>query len=143
MSLTGCSSFGGTIRQLTSREFVWPFSLLVGERFLETVEDHLVGCFGLPIALRISQRGHVLLNAILLEELRQIFVHELRAVVRLMDAKSANDVPPYEALYVRLSCGRHGLWFYPFDEVIGCHDHHVSAPSSGQHWPYQVDCPLH
>ena len=51
------------------REFVWPFSLLVGEGFLEAVEDRLVGCFGLPIALRISRSGHVLLDAILLEEL--------------------------------------------------------------------------
>ena len=88
----------------------------------------------------------MLLDAILLEELRQIFVRELRAVVgddELRDAKSANDVPPYEALYVRLSRGRHGLCFYPFGEVVGCHDHHASAPSSRRHRSYQVDYPLH
>ncbi|KAM2254940.1 hypothetical protein ACFX1S_045639 [Malus domestica] len=127
-------------------EFVWPFSLLVGEGFLEAVEDHLVGCFDSPVALRISWRGHVLLNVILLEELHQIFVRELRAVVgddELRDDKLANDVPPYEAFYVCLSRGRHGLCFYPFGEVVGCHDHHVFAPSSRRHRSYQVDYPLH
>ncbi|KAM2860156.1 hypothetical protein COP2_025487 [Malus domestica] len=70
----------------------------------------------------------------------------MRAIVDddgLRDAKSANDVPPYEALYVRLSRGRYGLCFYLFGEVIGCHDHHASTPNSRQHRPYQVDCPLH
>ncbi|KAM1224908.1 hypothetical protein ACFX2G_044690 [Malus domestica] len=62
-------------------EFVWTFSLLVGEGFLEAVDDRLVGCFGLPITLRIPRRGHVLLDTILLEELPQIFAHELWAVV--------------------------------------------------------------
>ncbi|KAM2330617.1 hypothetical protein ACFX1X_021424 [Malus domestica] len=97
------------------------------------VEDHLFGCFGPPIALRISRRGHMLLYAIFLEELHQIFTHELRAVVGddgLRDAKSVNDVPPYEALYVRLNRGRHGLYFYLFGEVVSCHDHHAFAPSS-------------
>ncbi|KAM1287300.1 hypothetical protein ACFX2J_001239 [Malus domestica] len=47
----------------------------------QTIENCLVGCFGLPIALRISRCGHVLLDAILLEKLRQIFTHGLRAVV--------------------------------------------------------------
>ena len=51
-------------------EFVWPFSLLVREGFLEVVDDCLVGCFDLPIALRIPRRGHALHDAILLEELR-------------------------------------------------------------------------
>ena len=87
----------------------------------------------MPIALRISQRGHVLLDAISLKEVRQIFAHELWAIVGddgLRDATSTNDVPSYEALYVRLSRGRHGLCFYPFGEVVGCYDHHASAPSS-------------
>ncbi|KAM2803762.1 hypothetical protein COP1_044738 [Malus domestica] len=69
-------------------------------------EIHLFECFGLPIALKISRHGHKLLDAIFLEELRQIFAHELQAVVGddgLRDAKSVNDVPPYEALYV-LGC---------------------------------------
>ncbi|KAM1745596.1 hypothetical protein ACFX11_012326 [Malus domestica] len=127
-------------------EFVWPFSLLVGEGFLEAVKDRLIRCFGLPIALRIPWRGHVLLDAILLEELCQIFAHKLGAVVGddgLRDAKLANDVSPYKVFYVRLSRGCHELFFYPFGEVIGCHNHHASASSSGRHWPYQVDCPLH
>ncbi|KAM2633119.1 hypothetical protein EV1_023776 [Malus domestica] len=97
------------------------------------VEDHLSGCFGRPIALRISWLRHVLLDAIFLEELRQIFAYELRTVVSdngLKDAKSANDVPPYEVLYVRLNRGRHGLCFYLFGEVVGCHDHLAFAPSS-------------
>ncbi|KAM1238504.1 hypothetical protein ACFX1Q_039194 [Malus domestica] len=97
------------------------------------VEDHLGGCFGSPIALRISWCRHVLLDAIFLEELRQIFAHELQAVVgddRLRDAKSANDVPSYEALYVRLNHGCHGLYFYLFGEVVGCHDHHAFTLSS-------------
>ena len=59
----------------------WPFSLLVGEGFLKAVEDRLVGCFDLPFALRISWHGHVLLDVLLLEELRQIFVRKLRAIV--------------------------------------------------------------
>ncbi|KAM2954100.1 hypothetical protein FF1_032424 [Malus domestica] len=132
MSLTDCSSFGDAICPYTSGEFVWPFFLLVGKGFLEAIEDHLVGCFGLPITLMISLRGHVLLNAILLEELRHVFTHELWAIVgdRLRDAKSANDVPPYEVLYVRLSCGLLGLCFYPFGEVVGCHDHHASTPNA-------------
>ena len=112
---------------------------LVGEGFLEAVENHLVGCFGLPIAFRISWRGHVLLDSIFLEELRQIFDHELQAVVSddgLRDAKSANDVPPYETFYVRLSRGCHGLCFYPFGDLISCHDHHVFALSNGRHWSY-------
>ena len=54
--------------------------LLVGEGFLEEIEDRLVGCFGLPIALRIYRCGHVLHDAILLEELHQIFAHILRVV---------------------------------------------------------------
>ncbi|KAM2676421.1 hypothetical protein EV1_003088 [Malus domestica] len=106
---------------------------LVGEGFLEAVEDRLVRCFGLPIALRISRCGHVLLDAILLEELSQIFAHKLRAIVGddgLRDAKSTNDVPPYE----KTLC---------LSKVIGYHDHHAPASSSGRHWPYQVDCPLH
>ncbi|KAM2616746.1 hypothetical protein TB1_033227 [Malus domestica] len=114
-------------------EFIWPFSFLTGKGFLIAVEDHLGGCFGLPFALRISWRRHVLLHAIFLEELRQIFAHELWAVVGddgLRDAKSANDVPPYEALCVRLNRGCHGLCFYLFGEVVGCHDHHAFAPSS-------------
>ena len=97
------------------------------------VEDHLSGCFGPPIALRISWRRHVLLDAIFLEKLRQIFAHELRAVVGdngLRDAKSANDTPSYEALYVRLNHDRHGLCFYLFGEVVGCHDHYAFDPSS-------------
>ncbi|KAM2786533.1 hypothetical protein PS2_007411 [Malus domestica] len=68
-----------------------------------------------------------------LEELRQIFTHELRVVVGddgLRDAKSVNDVPPYEALYVLLNRGCHGLCFYLFSEVVSCHDHHAFAPSS-------------
>ena len=67
----------------------------------------------------------MLLDAIFLEELHQIFAHELRTVVGddgLRDAKSANDVPLYEALYVQLSCGCHRLCFYPFGEVVDCHD---------------------
>ena len=122
----------------------YPF--LIGEWFLEAVEDHLVGWFDSPIALRISWRGHVLLDAILLEELRQIFARELRAVVgddKLMDAKSPNDVPPYEVLYVRLRRGHHGLCFYPFGEVIDCHDHHASTLSSRRYRSYQVDYPMH
>lgn len=94
------------------------------------VEDHLSGCFGPPIALRISWRRHVLLDAIFLEELRQIFAHELQAVVGddgLRDAKSVNDVPPYEALYVRLNRGRHGLCFHLFGEVVGCHEPRLLA----------------
>ncbi|KAM1028145.1 hypothetical protein FF2_040317 [Malus domestica] len=125
---------------------MWPFSLLVGEGFLEAVEDHLVGCFGPATALRISWHGHVLLDAILLEELCHIMAHELWAVVSedgLKDAKSVNDVSPYEAFYVRLSCGGHGLCFYPFGEVVGCHDHNACASSSRRHRSYQVDCPLH
>ncbi|KAM2033040.1 hypothetical protein ACFX1T_014987 [Malus domestica] len=51
----------------------------------------------------------------------------------LRHAKSANDVHPYEAFYVRLSYGCYGLCFYPFREVIGCHDHHASTPSTGRH----------
>ncbi|KAM2230476.1 hypothetical protein ACFX1S_014876 [Malus domestica] len=127
-------------------EFIWPFSLLVNKGFLEAVEDHLVGCFSLPNALKISWRGHMLLNAILSEELRQVFAHKLWTVIGddgQRDAKSANDVPPYEALYFHLSCGRHGLYFYSFGEVIGFHNHYVSAPSSRRHRSYQVDCPLH
>ncbi|KAB2612886.1 hypothetical protein D8674_035202 [Pyrus ussuriensis x Pyrus communis] len=75
-------------------------------RLLKAIENRFVGCFSLSIALRIFLRGHVLLGAILLEELRQIFAHELPPVVgdnALWDAKSKNDVPPYKALYVRLS----------------------------------------
>ncbi|KAM1779998.1 hypothetical protein ACFX12_041316 [Malus domestica] len=97
------------------------------------VEDNLFGCFGSPIALRISRPGHMLLYAIFFEELHQIFAHELRAIVGddgLRDAKSVNDVPPYEALYVHLNRGRHGLYFYLFGEVVSCHDHHAFAPSS-------------
>ncbi|KAM2492450.1 hypothetical protein PS1_043986 [Malus domestica] len=97
-------------------------------------------------ALSISWHGHVLLDVILLEELCHILAHELQAVVNdngLKDAKSANDVPPYEVIYVRLSRGRLGLCFYPFGEVVGCHDHHAFAPSSRQHRFYQVDCTLH
>ncbi|KAB2608578.1 paramyosin-like [Pyrus ussuriensis x Pyrus communis] len=78
--------------------------------------------------------------------LRQIFAYELQAVVcddGLRDAKTANDVPPYEAFYLRLSCGCHGLCFHPFGEVVSCHNYHVFAPNNGQHWPYQVDCPLY
>ncbi|KAB2605672.1 hypothetical protein D8674_005389 [Pyrus ussuriensis x Pyrus communis] len=110
------------------------------------VEDHLVGCFDSPITLRISQCGHVLLNVILLKELRHTFAHELRAIVSddgLWDAKSANYVPPYEVLYVRLSRGLLGLCFYSFGEVVSCHDHHVSASSSRRHKFYHVDCPLY
>ncbi|KAB2604408.1 hypothetical protein D8674_039600 [Pyrus ussuriensis x Pyrus communis] len=79
--------------------------------------------FGLAIALSISRHGHVLLDAILLKELRQIFAHELLAVVDdngLRNAKSPNDVPPYKALYVRLSRGNHKLCFYPFGEIAHC-----------------------
>ncbi|KAM2011687.1 hypothetical protein ACFX1T_023631 [Malus domestica] len=97
-------------------------------------------------ALRISWHGHVMLDAILLEKLRHILTHELWAVVSddgLRDAKSAYDIPPYEVLYIRLSCGRLGLCFYPFGEIVGCHDHHASVPSSRRHRFYQVDCPLH
>ncbi|KAB2622767.1 hypothetical protein D8674_024949 [Pyrus ussuriensis x Pyrus communis] len=110
------------------------------------VEDHIVGCFGPPIAFRISQRGYVLLDAILLEELRHTFAHELWAVVSddgLWDTKSANDVPPYEVLYVHLSRGRPGLCFYPFGEVVGYHDHYAFTPSRRRHKSYQVNCPLH
>ncbi|KAM1780075.1 hypothetical protein ACFX12_041382 [Malus domestica] len=97
------------------------------------VEDHLSGCFGPPIALRISWRRHVLLDALFFEELHQIFAHKLRAVVgddRLRDAKSTNDTPSYEALYVCLKHDRHGLCFYLFGEVVGFHDHHAFAPGS-------------
>ena len=130
----------------TSEKFVQPFSLLVGEGFLEALENRLVRCFSLLVALGIPQRGHVLLDAIFLEELHQIFAYELQAIIcdnGLRDAKLADDVPSYEALYVHLSCVCHGLCFHLFGEVVGCHDHHASAPSSGWHWPYQVDCPLH
>ncbi|KAM1636137.1 hypothetical protein ACFX14_014114 [Malus domestica] len=100
----------------------------------------------MPIALGIPRHGHVLLDAIFLEELRQIFAYELRVVVcddGLRDAKSTNDVPPYEALYIRLSYGCHRLCFHPFDEVVSCHDHHAFTPNNGRHLPYQVDCPQH
>ncbi|KAM1186522.1 hypothetical protein FF1_015668 [Malus domestica] len=81
------------------------------------VEDeiHLFGCFGLPIALRISRHGHMLLDAIFLEELRQIFAHELQAVVGddgLRDAKSLDAPLTCECQksplreYVRLKCAR-------------------------------------
>ncbi|KAM2882751.1 hypothetical protein COP2_015690 [Malus domestica] len=82
----------------------------------------------------------------LLEELRHILAHELWAIVGndgLRDAKSANDVSPYEVLYVRLNRGRLGLYFHPFGEIVGCHNHHASALSSRRHRFYQVDCPLH
>ncbi|KAB2617887.1 hypothetical protein D8674_013756 [Pyrus ussuriensis x Pyrus communis] len=88
--------------------------------------NHLVGCFDLPIALGIPRRGRVLLDAIFLEKLCKIFTYKLQAIVcddGLRDAKSANDVPPYEALYVYLSHGCHGLYFQPFGEVVSCHDH--------------------
>ena len=88
----------------------------------------------------------MLLDAILLEEFRHIFAHKLWVVIGddgLRDAKSTNDVPPYEVLYVRLSRGRLGLCFYPFGEVVGCHDYHASAPSSRQHKSYQVNCLLY
>ncbi|KAB2600287.1 S2-RNase [Pyrus ussuriensis x Pyrus communis] len=103
-----------------------------------SVENCLVRCFGLPIALGIPRRGHVLLDAIFLEELRQIFAYELWVVVcddGLRDAKSTNDDLSYEALYVHLSCGCRGLCFHPFGEVVSCHDHLASAPNSGRHWP--------
>ena len=122
------------------------FPFLSIRDFLRQSRIVLLDALACPIALRISQRGHMLLNAILLEELRQIFAHKLWAIVGddgLRDAKPANDVPPYKALYVRLSRGRHGLCFYPFGEVVGCHDHHASAPSSRRHRSYKVDCPLH
>ncbi|KAM2227480.1 hypothetical protein ACFXTI_014281 [Malus domestica] len=105
--------------------------------------DYLVGCFGLPIVMRISRHGHMLLDAILLEELRHIFAHELRSVVSddgLKDAKLANDVPLYEMFYVHLSRGRLGFCFYPFGEVIDCHDHHASTSSSRRHRSYQANC---
>ncbi|KAM1127621.1 hypothetical protein ACFX2B_037162 [Malus domestica] len=111
--------------------FIWPLSLLVRDGFLETVKNHLVGPFGLPIALGIPWNGHVLLD-----EHIQIFAYELQAFVcddGLRDAKSTNDVPLYETLYVCLSCGFHGLDFHPLSEVVNCHDHHASAPSSGWH----------
>ncbi|KAB2630973.1 hypothetical protein D8674_008492 [Pyrus ussuriensis x Pyrus communis] len=76
--------------------------------FLKAVKDRLVRCLGLPIALRIPWHGHVLLDAILLEELRQIFSHKLRAIVGddgLRDAKSENDAPSYETFYVCLCRG--------------------------------------
>ena len=75
----------------------------------------------MPSALRIPWRGHMLLEAIFLEKLHQIFPYELLAVVcdnELRDAESANDVPPYEVLYVRLSCGCQRLCFHPFSEVV-------------------------
>ena len=87
----------------------------------------------------------MLLDDISLEEVRQIFAHKLRAIVDddgLRDAKSANDIPPYEALYVRLSHGRHGLCFYLFGEVVGCHDHYTSALSNKRLRSYQVDWPV-
>ena len=93
------------------------FPFFVGKGFFEAVEDHFVRSFGLPIALRIFWCGHMLLYAIFLEESCQIFAHKLWAVVGddgLRDAKAANDVPSYKALYVRLSCCCHGLRFYPF-----------------------------
>ncbi|KAB2630928.1 hypothetical protein D8674_008447 [Pyrus ussuriensis x Pyrus communis] len=74
--------------------------------FLEAVENRLVVCFSLPIALGIPWRGHVQLDSIFLEELRQIFAYKLWAIVcddGLRDAKSANDVPLYKVFYVRLS----------------------------------------
>ncbi|KAM2558309.1 hypothetical protein TB2_015319 [Malus domestica] len=81
----------------------------------QTNEIHLFGCFGLPIALRISRHGHMLLDAIFLEELRQIFAHELQAVVGddgLRDAKSLDAPLTCECQksplreYVRLKCAR-------------------------------------
>ncbi|KAM2377205.1 hypothetical protein ACFX1X_043841 [Malus domestica] len=75
----------------------------------------------------------MLLDAIFLEELRQIFSHELRAVIGddgLKDAILTNDVPPYETLYVCLNRGHHGLCFYLFGEVVGCHDRHAFASNS-------------
>ncbi|KAM1985731.1 hypothetical protein ACFX15_033198 [Malus domestica] len=78
-------------------------------------EIHLFGCFGLPIALRISRHGHMLLDAIFLEELRQIFAHELQAVFGddgLRDAKSLDAPLTCECQksplreYVRLKCAR-------------------------------------
>ncbi|KAB2622479.1 hypothetical protein D8674_024661 [Pyrus ussuriensis x Pyrus communis] len=112
----------------------------------DEVENHLVGCLSLPISLRGPWRGHVLLDAIFLEELRQIFAYELQAIIcddGLKDVESVNDGPPYKVLYVRLSHGCHRLCFYPFGEVINCHDHHASAATNERHWPYQVDYPLH
>ena len=76
----------------------------------------------------------------------KIFAHKLLAVVgddELRDAKSENDVPPYEALYFCLSRSRHRLCFYPFGEAVGCHNHHASTPSSSPHKSYQVDYQLH
>ncbi|KAB2623412.1 S2-RNase [Pyrus ussuriensis x Pyrus communis] len=102
--------------------------------FVVGIENRIVGCFSLPIALGISRRGHVLLDAIFLEELHQIFSYKLRVIIcddGLRDTKSANGVSLYGALYVRLSCGYHGLCFHPFSEVVSYHDHHVSDPSSG------------
>ncbi|KAM2053854.1 hypothetical protein ACFX1T_003449 [Malus domestica] len=78
-------------------------------------EIHLFGCFGLPIALRISRHGHMLLDAIFFEELRQIFAHELQAVVGddgLRDAKSLDASLTCECQksplreYVQLKCAR-------------------------------------
>ncbi|KAB2632286.1 hypothetical protein D8674_028533 [Pyrus ussuriensis x Pyrus communis] len=137
-----------------SVDLVWTFpdrihlfgTFSSGEGFLEAIEDCLVGCFGMPIALRIPRRGHVLFDAIFLDELHQIFAYELHTIVcddGLRDAKSINDVPSYEMLYLRLNCCCHGLCFYPFGEVISCYDHHAFAPNSVRHQPYQFDCPLH
>ena len=96
-------------------------------------------CFGLPITLRISWCGHVLLDAIFFEELRQVFAQKLQTIVGddgVKDAKVADEVLPYEAFYVRLNHGRHGLYFYPFGEVVGCHNHHASLLSSRRHRSY-------
>ncbi|KAM1656947.1 hypothetical protein ACFX1S_045532 [Malus domestica] len=85
----------------------------------------------LKIVLWMLQLTHCLED--ILAWTGQIFAYELRVVVGddgLRDAKSKNDVPPYEALYVSLNRDHHGLCFYLFGEVVGCHDHHAFAPSS-------------
>lgn len=51
----------------------------------------------MPIALRRSEHGHLLFDALFLEELRQVFAYELRTSVcddEVRDAEVAYNVLP-------------------------------------------------
>ena len=115
----------GAIRPQDTVQLLDPTSLCFTEPAFESSEDDSVCSLGLPVGLRVLDRGEVLFCSQFGDEVLEPVVGELGVVVGHQwsrDSKSREDVSLVEMEDGVRGDLRESLGFYPFREVIHDHD---------------------
>ena len=108
-------------------------SLLPCLGFFQLIEYDLVRSLGLPVGLRVFDRGRNRLDAQVVIEGLQASINKLSTIISdycVGDAELANNASPYEILDIFGRDGCKGYGLDPFGKVVDSHEEEFGLPFS-------------